>query len=177
MSRSEKIVWDDQESPFGNHPDFTDDDTLGGARAWMLPQFREGDICGCPCCGQAVKLYPRSISGTMARSLAFAARKGGATSKQLTVAMNVGGGGDHAKLIHWGLMREADGVWYCTELGLEFLRGKRTVPRYIYQFNKIVFGRSAEVIGIADVLDKPFSIEELMDPASVKGYTEPELSL
>jgi hypothetical protein len=166
-----KIIWEG-EHPFGHNHDF-EGNTLEEARDWLLGLFREGEVASCACCGQVVKRYARSISGMMVKALALIAQHElGADSRAVLAHTRQGGGGDHGKLVHWGLLRQGDsGRWVCTDRGLEFLYGRISVPRYVYLYNNTLLGRSEEHITVADCAGEDFSFAALMDPQT--GREEP----
>lgn len=155
----EGIIWE-IEDPFGSNSGF-EGESLKDARQWLAKRFRNGDLSLCPCCGQTVKKYARSIHGAMCAALKYIAENPGTTSKKV---LRFQGGGDYAKLVHWGLLEQsdADSSWRITDKGLQFLRGTHVVPKYVYIYNSIVFGRSEEQVDIYSCAGKDFSFEEIM---------------
>lgn len=164
MSRSENIeagiVWE-SEDPFGNSSGFEMNEGLREARQWLAKQFREGEGVCCPACGQRVQRYSRQIYNTMVQGLKFIAENPGTKSNKI---LRFQGGGDYAKLIHWGLLekRDSDGSWQITPKGREFLRGNIMVPKYVYIYNSTVFGRSEEHVNVYQCADKGFVFEETL---------------
>ena len=63
----------------------------------------------CPCCGQYVKLYKRSITATMAWTLLRMYRSSLLDWVHVPTLLRARGrlSGDHAKLAYWGLIQEA----------------------------------------------------------------------
>jgi hypothetical protein len=76
-----------------------------------------------------------------------------------------GQAGDFAKLKHWGLI-EADptrqGYWTHTSLGVAFLQGKHSVPRYLHIVNDKVKEESEEQVTVHDAYRAHFSMAEVM---------------
>lgn len=154
MSRSEtiEIVWD-EDDPFTipEHAEpYRGENSLTGAKAWTRQRFRAGDLSYCPCCGQAVKRYARSISSSQIKAMSMIADSiGGMTSAQI-MQRSKQGGGDYAKLAAWGLLDQnsATGYWHITDKGRDFLNGEIQVPKYVFFYNGRVLGRSTELVDV-----------------------------
>lgn len=160
MSRSETIengIIYEIEDPFGEDSGFEMNDGLRETRRWLAERFRAGISSLCPACGQTVKKYQRPIYAKMVAALQYIHKNPGAKSEQLRFF----GGGDFAKLVHWGLLeQDKDQRWRCTPKGLAFLEGEIRVAKYVYIYNAVVFGRSEETVDVHQCWGKPFSLEE-----------------
>lgn len=172
MSRSEpenvNIIWAD-EDPFGTGSGY-EGDSLKEARAWMAKRFRNGEMTCCMACGQSVQQYSRSIYKRMVDGLEYLANNGGTKSEKLRIE----GGGDYAKLEHWGLIEkyDSDNKWHITFLGLQFLRGQAVIPKYVYVYNATVLGRSEDMVTVYDCTDKGYSFQETVDPRNIADAAE-----
>jgi hypothetical protein len=134
----------------------------------------------CPTCGQYVKLYKRPLNSTMAASLISVWRHAKldfihVNDYLITVPSlkkKTLGGGDFAKLRHWGLiapkveMREDgckhNGHFRVTQKGEDFIKGKLMVSSHIFIFNNKFEGYNPEGITIQQALGKHFNFNELM---------------
>jgi len=147
-------------------------DTLQKARydlkqGWKTPH---GAICSC--CGQNVKLYPRSISGHQAKMLCKLYRLCDGNSRYHHRSLiTKDNSGDLAKMAFWGLIEEGvnedvkkknSGNWRITERGRLFARGEIRIPRTVFIFNKLKREESSNVVSIHDVWKERFDYRELM---------------
>ena len=139
----------------------------------------------CPCCGQYARMYRRALYDKMAAWLIWCVQ---AHDPEQTpwlhvnegpVLQNRKGGGDFAKLAHWGLIEErprdddvdhkrSSGYWRPTERGIQFANGLITVPSHVFLYdNRVqcqvgVEGFSPETTTIFAALGKRFDYAELM---------------
>lgn len=163
VSRSENIDGDSKiiyevEDPFGDSSGFPMNDGLKEARQWLAKMFMDGTGCLCPACGQRVQKYRRQIYAAMVDGLLYISKNPGAESDKLRYF----GGGDYAKLAHWGLIeQDKNKQWRCTPKGESFLRGETFVPKYIYIYNAVVFGRSEERVDVYQCAGKKFSTQDI----------------
>ena len=149
--------------------------TIQEAKTHLRENFDKGT--GCPCCGQFVKRYRRSIYGTMARMLIAFYRLKHPGFMHVNDVIRLTGladyrCGDWAKLVYWGLIEEkskgknedkrTSGYWRITDRGKEFVEGALTVPKYIYLYNQKYMGNDGPEVHIRDCIGKKFSYEELM---------------
>jgi hypothetical protein len=129
----------------------------------------------CPCCGQFVKVYRRTINSTMARQLITAHAKHGTEwfHTRDVVLMDSAGAGDFSKLECWGLIRRAphvqgeegkrtSGMWKITPLGQEFIAGKKLVPKYAFIYNGTLLELGGVDMHIQHALGKKFDYREIM---------------
>ncbi len=154
--------------------------TLEEARAFVRANQRSGTKC--PCCDQYVKLYRRTLNGTMLYALSIIYRYGGSDwlhvpsflSREATGQMAVAvRGGDWAKLKYWRFIEEKDiirddgsnrsGYWRITDDGVAFLREEFTTPSAVFIYNdKLVGFDEQKFVSAGDIKHKHFNFRELM---------------
>lgn len=155
--------------------------TLEDAKTYVLSKRDEG--VPCPCCGQYCKVYPRSLNAAMARFLIwlvreYETRKKTDAATDLWVSVNDGpliqnrkGGGDFAKMEHWGLIEQmandddtkrTSGFWRPTQSGIDFVYHRITVPKKAVLYLNECVGFSGEKINIREALGTKFDYQELM---------------
>lgn len=149
---------------------FSDDMTLGEARGRLRELVYHGERC--PCCTQHAQVYRWSLYATAIRTLVALYRAGGTTRFVESKTVKIPGqGGDMSRLAHWHLVeqesvRRADGGrsgwWRVTPLGEEFLRGRATIPKYVYVFDGRRLKADGPELGIRECLGKKFSYDEMM---------------
>ena len=154
--------------------------SLSDAKKWV-ERFREnapasagGSGVNCPCCGQLAKVYPRTITSSMAYVLILLERHFRKFPKDwlhvpsyLTKTCKIGSavrGGDWAKLVHWDLivkkpeLREdksrRNGKYKLGPKAVSFVRGRLELPRYAYIYNGALLRMSEEKITIHDALKR-----------------------
>lgn len=153
--------------------------TIIEARKFLRTNFKVGT--GCPCCGQFVKEYKRSISGAMAYALIliwrmnrknqrnfFHVEKHFKEIKGLSASVR----GDFAKLKHWGLIEKLDhddvdgsragGYYRITPEGISFIKNEITVPKYALMYNNDCNGFEGDDINIHSALKNKFNYQKLM---------------
>ena len=130
----------------------------------------------CPCCGQYCKIYERSLNYAMARFLIWLVRSYLGCRRwwgvnEGPVIQHRKGGGDFAKMEHWGLIvsrpnddpkKRMSGHWKPTEKGIDFVYGRIYLPAKVHLYNNQAVAWSSEVINIVDALGKKFDYRELM---------------
>lgn len=135
------------------------------------------DGVSCPCCGQLVKLYRRTLYHSMAVALCSLYREAqGRTDVYVHIdqlTLNVGGS-DFSKLKHWGLIEaypqelhddpktKTAGKWRITDKGCEFAEGRITLPKYALIFNNRCYGMAGDPVTIIDSLKEDFDYPEMM---------------
>lgn len=152
--------------------------TIEEAQDWLTERADEG--ADCPCCGQFVKVYKRKLYSTMAYSLLLIERFFASSDVSWLHVPDfldgkgvVARGGDFAKLSFWGLLESGEGprhdgssrngMWRITPKGVDFVRGRIIVPKYIFLFNQQCLGFSEEQIHITEALGDDFDYRELME--------------
>jgi hypothetical protein len=133
--------------------------------------FENGHCC--PVCGSLAKVYPRTLTKGMVKSMAKMVELGGRTNPVTIRDLNANGG-DHAKLRFWGFVYQQHDSktgkavgWRVTENGMDFLHGKLSAPRTAYLFQNCLVGYSVEEIHVKQRGGSPsafgeFSFEKLM---------------
>ena len=160
--------------------------SLREAKIWLEERVNaEGAIC--PCCNQFAKIYKRTINSSMAYALILIERqfaKGQDLEPEgwlhvptfLTrVKAGVAGrGGDWAKLVYWGILEKRValrddgsarvGHYKLPPLGVEFVHGKTSVPKFAHVYNGKALKLSGKDIFIQEALSKSnkFNYNELM---------------
>lgn len=145
-------------------------DTLAEARALVESNLDEG--MECPCCGQLARKYKRKLNSTMARGLIWLVRQGPrwvdvpAEGPRWLTKTN-----QHATLRWWDLVerlssddpaKKHSGMWQATQVGIDFVYRRTTVPAHVYHFNNTVMGFSGESIDIEAALGSHFDYAEMM---------------
>lgn len=154
-------VWDpdDFEMPgMGIVDEQTCVSALKASRAACRPQGGS-----CPCCGQHVQIYRRSIYKKMAKCLIWLVaqyhRLGGDW-----VSLKDGPifrGGDNAKLSYWHLIfrhEEHQDLYMPTQISTAFVAGEKRLPKYAYVYNGKVQGFSKKKIFISECFDGDFDV-------------------
>lgn len=120
----------------------------------------------CPCCGQHIQVYQRSIYKRMAKCLIWVVaqyqRSGGEW-----VSIKDGPlfhGGDNAKLVYWHLLirnTHTSNLYKPTQLAVDFTHGKVSVPKHAFVYNGKVRGFSQEHVTIKDCLEGDFDLSDI----------------
>lgn len=147
--------------------------TFDEARAQLLDGLDDG--VECPLCSQYAKKYNRKITGAMARVLVEMYLRAGAewvSVPQICNDLNIGSRGDQSASRRWGLIEQRPGVrddgaksagwWRLTSLGVSFVRGDITLPKYVEVYDNTVLGFHGEQVSIAEALGTKFNYRELM---------------
>lgn len=120
----------------------------------------------CACCGQHVQVYRRSIYKRMAKCLIWLATEYTENGQQW-VSLKDGPafrGGDNAKLSYWHLIvrhpTEED-LYKPTQLGVDFVAQRQTIPKYAYVYDGKVQGFSEERVEISECLEGDFNLGDL----------------
>lgn len=154
---------------------FTDDMTLGQARAALRELVDEGHIC--PCCRQLAKVYRWSLYSTAAHALLLFYRLGAATEYVHSSRLKEHGHkgqGDASRLRLWGLVERDErrredggrsGYWRLTDKGLAFAKAETAIPKYVYVYDGRLLKSGGDPVTIRDVLGKNFDYDEIMQPA------------
>jgi hypothetical protein len=125
----------------------------------------------CPCCGQFAKVYRRTITSSMARSLILLYRAGGTTEWVHGPTILGGLRADEGKLRYWGLLQESAerrddggraGYWRVTGKGARFVNGQLKVPAYAFIYDSELQDFDGPRISIRTALGTRFDYDELM---------------
>lgn len=153
-------------------------DTLEAAKKMVKAHADEG--VECPCCTQYVRKYKRKLNSMQAYGLITLVRefrKAKAAGESTWIEFKPkhkarDGGGDFAKLRHWGLVEQqtneddtkrTSGFWRPTEKGMEFVDKKIKVASHIFIQTGVVKGFSESEIDIEGALNEKFDYKELME--------------
>lgn len=134
----------------------------------------------CPCCGQYCKVYHRALNAPMVRFLIWLVKEFESRGDAKTwVNVNDGpliqhrkGGGDFAKMVHWGLIEQmaniddtkrSSGYWRPTQSGIDFVYNKIDVPKKVLLYLNEPVGYSAAHITVREALGTKFNYRELME--------------
>lgn len=165
---------EEEEEPVRVYPAGT---LLSEARAATLAAIDKGTTC--PCCDQYVRLYKRKLNANMAEFLCSLVRN--YQVKHLIADYDEDvwihfkeckfTGLDYAYLALWGLMetkanldpaKKGSGLWRPTQKGIDFARGKVSVPSHVHIYNNVVMGWSDTTVSIREAFDRYFDYAELM---------------
>ena len=138
-----------------------EDVSLNSARDYVQEALTTGEMIDCPCCGQTVKKYRRKIYGQMLDALKHLNKVNIETGNVLS---KMGGGGEYAKLEYWGLIGKlSNGDWSITTKGQKFLSEELRIPKYVYVFNRQIFGFSDDNLISVNEVEKQFDVSELLE--------------
>jgi hypothetical protein len=146
--------------------------TIAEGKAWLLDRVDDGE--NCPLCTQFAKVYRRKPHATMARDLIVAWQKHGTGDFHAPTLHGNIGGGDFAKLVHWGLISgdpsvrddgsTRNGWWRVTDRGVRFCNGRLEIPKYARIYDGACLSLDdSEHVNIYDCLGSRFNYRELMD--------------
>lgn len=152
------------------------DDTLAVARERVMAErWEKGSTC--PCCDQMAKVYARTLYAGLAVDLIKAWRyvRDGDPFQWFHMPTAISHrAGDAAKAAHWGLIepmpdvRREDGGkagwWRFTPVGIGWVKGTSSVPRYALIYNKVLQRVDGPPWSIRDALGKEFDLRELLEP-------------
>ena len=142
--------------------------TLRDASSWLKHRLLHG--AACPACGQFAKIYQRTITSPMARTLIVAWDQHGIEWFHMPSLVGASRG-DEAKLVHWGLLEEEKvlrpdggraGFWRVTDDGAQFAQGHITVPKYALIYDGRCYGHDGDLVDIRACLGERFRLDELM---------------
>ena len=153
--------------------------TLKQARELLLNGVGAGTVC--PCCRQFAKVYRRALNAPMARWLiwivkAFLVECRWYDFRESPMIQARKGGGDFAKLLHWGLIQTAEpsqvqntkrtsGLYRPTSKGINYALGRMSVPSHVFLYNNTVAGWSDKKVTIQEALGEQFDYRALMAAA------------
>jgi hypothetical protein len=130
-----------------------EDISLGDAKKLLQASLRQGTKC--PCCGHLAKAYKRRLYSTQISALRriyeHLEAPGGPNSVHLGEFLSQFGdvssrGGEVARLQFWDLLKKlGKGRYAMTDLGRDFLAGKKSVPAYLYFYNQEVISTAEDI--------------------------------
>lgn len=149
-----------------------DDEPISSARARLAEKLDQG--ARCPCCGRVVRVYAKTMSGTMAVAVLLLAwlhderpelRGKFVHIGRLVMSLPVDPRlraiihGDTAKLAHWGLLESGSkGYHRLTKRGLDFARGLIKIPASIVTYDDTFLGFEGDPIDIYEALGDRFNL-------------------
>lgn len=150
--------------------------TIGEVQEALREQLALGEQAACSCCGGTAKVYARQLNKLMIRALRRLVA-GPLTPREMSM---MGGGGDAAKLSHWGLaILNVDPAphkskWMITPRGREFLAGRLLLPHRVILYQNIVLGfDESKLLSISDI-KQDFDLDR--DVLSASAVRDSELS-
>lgn len=148
-------------------------ETLKEAKNHLRENYERG--VNCPCCGQFVKKYKRSVYARIAKYLInlYHLNKHDSSKYFSVDEIKVKGDGDFAKLLYWNLIEEmpknetdthkrTSGFWRITPLGKDFVENKIKISKYALVYNSKLLGFEGEQTSIIECLGKDFNYQELI---------------
>lgn len=153
--------------------------TLAEARDDLFRTVRT-EIKGteCPCCGRLVKVYRRKLHTEMAAFLCrlvrhYQSERRYYSTREMCPALTKAST-DGSYLTHWGLVRREPsrsenesggraGLYAPTEMGIEFVHRRCTVPARVHLLCGEVVGWGNEHISIEKALGDKFDYHQLME--------------
>lgn len=163
------------------HPDLQplpEDYSMSVGRIYVeVNAQKEGPGVACPCCGQRCKVYTRRINSALARFLIWLVRSYEENPRwihirEFPMIQNRRGGGDFAKLVHFGLLEQqsneddrtkrTSGYWKPLQKANDFVYRRIDLPVYVRLYDNIPQGFSDTRITIEQCLGQQFNYEELM---------------
>lgn len=137
-------------------------------RAYVSLMRYEGLTC--PTCGQLAKVYRRALNAQMAMALIQVWRAAGTEWAHVRTVVGHNRA-DEAKLRYWGLIEDGKarredgghaGYWRVTEAGEQFIKRRRSVPKYALVYDGDLLGMDGPEIMIEEALADQFNYRELM---------------
>lgn len=165
---------DRQERPQGNW-------SLSKTRQYIREHAPEGVTC--PACRQNAKVYRRSIRTGWTYALAIigtapmaimddhgfihATKHINAVGKGTDAASGVAIAGDWQLMRHWRLIEpgEGRGMWRTTDMGMDFLSKKLSVPAACLLYNNKLVGFDPKLIRVDEADGAEFDLDAIMKPA------------
>lgn len=148
--------------------------SLADVQDWLRQRLDDG--ARCPACDQFAKVYRRNIYATLAKHLISMWTMGGPHRRFLSLSQDLSqGGGDMGKMRYWGLVEEEStvlgengrqGYWRLTTLGVDFVLGRVTLPKYAYIYDGVCLRLDGPQVAISDALGKKFNYAALMATAA-----------
>lgn len=148
--------------------------TLHQARQYLHENWEKPEGVSCPCCGQKVKIYKRTINHSIAAMLIKLYKLTRLTNDYVHIKdlyLDGRRGSDFGILKHRGLITQKDnddpkkktsGYWRLTAKGQRFVEGREVQQKYISLYNNHFYGYSGPYISIVDCLGEYFDYRELM---------------
>jgi len=146
--------------------------TLGEIKTYLYKEYENG--CMCPACNQFVKLYKRKFASTMAYCLilfVIEARQNNNAPTKFTKFLDQKGVGvsnraDWQKLVYFKMIipdPTMNGFYTVSQLGIDFVEGRKTAPEHVKVYNGKTYGFSIEQLTIKQALKNKFNIDDLLN--------------
>ena len=149
-------------------------ETIEEGKDYLRANYDEG--CTCPCCGQYVKAYRRSVYSSVARDLMHLYNLQSKEDRHYHISeirLTTSGGGDLAKLVSWNLVEEmskdpnntrqrTSGYWKISPLGKRFVENNAKIRKYAVYYNNKFLRFEGGLVNIRQCLGDKFNYEELM---------------
>lgn len=155
-------------------------ETVKEAKARLRANFNKRGGMDCPCCGQRVARYKRSLNSGMLKALdwmCFHTRC--STEQEINIPRDapiyVTANREYARLYNWGFIvrvanddpaKHTSGIWRLTEKGVKFRRGEIKVPKCYYMFDRKIDkdgGWSTEMVSFKEAVNNKFDIRDIHD--------------
>lgn len=153
---------------------------LGEVQGWVTAHAGEG--CICPACSQYVKKWRKTVVSVSVASLINLVhawrRLGEGAGVHRDDFLITPKDTNFSQLALWGLVviepntdehKRTSGVWRPTPLGIRFVEGRDTIPRYVVTLNNEVVGYEGDAIDVRQALGQRFDYAVLMD-INRRGY-------
>jgi hypothetical protein len=145
--------------------------TLREIKEYLKSNYKVG--CKCPACNQNVKLHPRKLNSSMAFGLVILyklQRIGGVKMNEEIAKLKIPSSNiEYAKLAYWKLAEEVQGLkgkrsghWKITKLGIDFVRGDKTVSKTAYVYNNNCYGLSPDQVTLDKAFGTKFKYHDLL---------------
>lgn len=164
----------DTQTALDSAPVADGDRPLAEARNRFWERLQTGEPETCPCCGRTGKIYSRKLNSGMAlvliRLFTLGAHERWVNVKEIFPSVTQRGG-EWARMKFWLLVTPRDhrtrdenprGDWMLTPWGVDFVRGRISVPRHVYLWDNVPQGFSPETTTIQESLGDTFNYAELM---------------
>lgn len=119
----------------------------------------------CPCCGQHVQVYRRTIYKRMAACLVWLVKEYRKTNNWVSLKTGpIFRGGDNTKLLYWKLIERhpvTQDLYRPTQVALDFVAHRVTVPKYAYVYDGRVLGFSADRVDIVECFGDGFDFGDI----------------
>ena len=158
---------------FMDYSSFIKGDPVVNLRKELASIRSKGESTRCKVCDQHVKEYRKSLSSNSARFL-FSLVSVSKTKKDGWVHHTdcIYQSRNYPEVAYWGLAytkkdaskdKKTSGFWRPTQLGVDFIKNKIKIPKYVHVYNaKVVRIDDSEKVSIIDSLGSKFNYSDLM---------------
>ncbi len=157
---------------------FSQPQTLLKARQGLLKKLSEEREAECPCCGNRVKVYRRHLNRAMVKALVWLVYEHEKWPQrwfhisELPTIQGRPGGGDFAKLAHWGLINEkpneddgkkTSGLWKPTFKAFGFVTAGQRVPAWVELLENRPTAWSEETVDVFEAFGEEFDYRKIAE--------------